>query len=121
MIIQSRRNETAMMEQVWRVLVEATQPNRAGGERALLEHLIAAVAELHLPLAFQERMAFAVTESLGRAREPNKQLAASVTLAVHVLQPEGGQPDRSWGFFLIEKRVEDTLDRRVDVLLYLET
>jgi hypothetical protein len=108
-----------MTKQMWRVLVEATQPNRAD-EQALLEHLTAAVAELQLPPALQERIALAVAEAIRRAWQPDKQPAASVTVAAHMLRSEGGQLDHSWGFFLIEKPI-NRVDRRIDVLLYPET
>jgi hypothetical protein len=62
----------------------------------------------------------AVTEAIRRAWLPDKGRAARVTIAAHVLQPEGGSVDQSWGFFLIEKRTQDSADRRIEVLLYPE-
>jgi hypothetical protein len=42
-------------------------------------------------------------------------------MEARALRPEGGQITHSWGFFLIEKRMEHTAHRHIEVLLYPET
>ena len=109
-----------MMVKVWRALVEVTQPNEPGSDQALIEPLGAAFAELNLPPAFLERIQTAVTEAIRRFWQHDKDHAAHLTVAAHVLHMDGVQMGQSWGFFLIEKRLENRAGRRIEVLLYPE-
>src|SRR5262245_52307675 len=109
-----------MTQKIWRALIEVTQPNEPGNDQALIEPLGAAFAELNLPLSFLERIQTAVTEAIRRAWQHDKQRATQLTVAGQVLHLEGEQTAQSWGFFLVEKRLENTANRRIEVLLYPE-
>lgn len=109
-----------MTQKVWRALVEVTQQNGASSQQALIEPLAAAFAELNLPPSFLERIQMAVTEAIRRAWQHDKKRAAYLTVAAHVLHTEDEHLAQSWGFFLVEKRLENTADRRIEVSLYPE-
>lgn len=111
----------AVAHKLWRGLLEVTQPNRASSDRALIEQLAKALAELNLPPAFLERLQSSVAEAIRRAWQHDHNWAVHITLAALVLQAEGELVAQSWGFFLIEKRLALTADRRIEVLLYPET
>jgi hypothetical protein len=110
----------AMTKKEWRDLVEVTQPNEAGSDHALIEQLARAVAELNLPPAFLEHVQTAVAQAIRRAWQHDQERAVRLSMAAHVLHVEAGMVAQSWGFFLIEKRLEHTTDRRIEVLLYPE-
>lgn len=105
---------------MWHALVEVTQQNEASGDIVLIDHLIGAVVELNLPPAFLERIQEAVAEAIQRAWRHEKKGAVHLTVAAQVPDGRAGQIAQSWGFFLVEKCLEHTADRRIEVLLYPE-
>ena len=111
---------TAMTAKAWRGLLEVTQPNEPSGDQVLIDHLASALAELQLPAAFLEQLQTAVAAAIRRAWQHDADQAVRVTLAAQVQQIEAEQIAQSWGFFVIEKRLERTCDRRIEVSLYPE-
>jgi hypothetical protein len=109
-----------MTAKAWRGLLEVTQLNRPSGDQVLIEHLASAVAELHLPPAFLKQVQTAVAAAIRRAWQHDADQAVHVTLAAQVQPVEAGQNAQCWGFFLIEKRLEHTGNRRIEVSLYPE-
>jgi hypothetical protein len=107
-----------MAESAWLGLLDVTQLNETGSDRVLLERLARAVAELNLPAAFLERIEAAVAVAIGRAWQHDTERVVQVSLAALVQQAQAGQGAQSWGFFLIEKRTQQTRDRRIEVFLY---
>jgi hypothetical protein len=103
-----------------RALTEVTRRNGAKGAEALIDHLADAIAELNLSPLFLERVQTAVTGAIHRAWQYDNERNVSVTVAAHVLCAEDEQNGQNWGFFLVEKRLVDTVDRRIEVLLYLD-
>jgi hypothetical protein len=114
------RNGRAIVEKVWRSLLEVTQPNGVSSDHVLLEHLAKAVTTLNLPPVFLERLEMGVAEAIQRAWQHDQDRVVHLTVAALVLQVEGGQKAQSWGFFLVEKRLEHTADRRIEISLYPE-
>ena len=109
-----------MMAKAWRGLLEVTQLNEPSGDQVLIEQLASAVAELCLPAVFLERVQVAVAAAIRRAWQHDDDQAVYVTLAAQVQRVEAGPIAQSWGFFLIERRLEHSRDRRIEVLLYPE-
>jgi hypothetical protein len=109
-----------MTEKSWRGLMEVTQPRGVASEQALLEHLSMAVVELNMPPAFLERLQSGVAEAIRRAWQHDQDGMTCVTVAALVQEVGDGQLAQCWGFFLIEKRLAQTADRRIEVLLYPE-
>jgi len=99
-------------------LLEATQLNGPSSDHVLIERLARAVAELNLPPAFLERIQAAAALAIRRAWQHDTERVVHVTLAALVQHAEAGESAQSWGFFLIEKRMEHTRDRRIEVFLY---
>jgi hypothetical protein len=109
-----------MTAKAWRGLLEVTQLYEPSGDQVLIDHLASAVAELGLPPAFFEQVQTAVAAVIRRAWQHDTAQMVHVTLAAQVQRVEGGQSAQGWGFFLIEKRLEQTGNRRIEVSLYPE-
>ena len=109
-----------MTAKAWRGLLEVTQLNEPSGDQVLIDHLASAVAELDLPPAFLEQVQTAVAAAIRRAWLHDDNQVVHVTLAAQVQRVEAGQIAQSWGFFLIEKRLDHSRNRRIEVSLYPE-
>jgi hypothetical protein len=109
-----------MTAKAWRGLLEVTQLNEPSGDQVLIEQLASAVAELCLPPPFFEQEQTAVAAAIRRAWQHDAAQMVHVILAAQVQRLEAGQNAQSWGFFLIEKRLEHTRSRRIEVSLYPE-
>jgi hypothetical protein len=109
-----------MSEQRWRPLAEMTLDNLLGDDQALRERLAAATRELSLPHAVLERLQRIVLEAGQRAARHDGTRAARLAVSVQATAHESGGVERSWGFFLVEKRVENGAGYRIEVFLYPE-
>ncbi len=137
----------------WHMLSEFALPSEPGNERLAMERVAEAVAALHLSPARLERLKTAVAETALNAIEHGNRYQAELpvtirvlvsdkALAVHVTDAGSGaipapvppdleaklagrQSPRGWGFFLIEKMVDemritrDNTQRTVELLMYL--
>ena len=109
-----------MAEKVWRSMLDVTQSHEARDDRALIEQLARAVADLNLEPAFMARLGLGVGEAIRRVWQHDRDRAQQLTVAVLALRVEGKPPAQTWGFFLVEKRLERAPDWRVEVRLYPE-
>ena len=142
-------------ETEWQTLGAFTLPSEPGNERQAVQHVVEIVHDLALPSERLERLKTAVSEATMNAMEhgnrfqPDQQVAVRVlvsrrALAVQVTDegtsgvirpPEtpdleaklaGKQSPRGWGFFLIEKMVDELrvtandAHHRIELFLYLE-
>jgi anti-sigma regulatory factor (Ser/Thr protein kinase) len=138
----------------WQILDEFNLPSQPGYDRMAMAQVAAALQPLHLPASYLERLKTAVAEATLNAIEHGNQnqpdlpvsirvLASANAVAVQVTdqgdklipplqkpdlsaQVAGRLPARGWGFFLIQKMVDDLRisgdesHHVIELFLYLE-
>lgn len=147
--------QTNLPESEWRTLAEFRLPSVEGNERKAVELLADAVERLNIPADRLERLKTAVAEATMNATEHGNRYRPDLPVSIRVMvsgqsmavqitdygeggpmerpdQPDieaklsGAQSTRGWGFFLIEKMVdevkinEDHAHHTILLYLYLE-
>lgn len=142
-------------EPTWQSLAEFKLPSELSSECLALEKVSAAVRAFNLPTIYLERLKTAVAEATLNAIEHGNRYRSDAPVVIRVLASEkallvrvtdqgnggpiaraevpdlaakvaGRQSPRGWGFFLIEKLVDDlrvTIDdahHTIELFLYLE-
>ena len=147
-------NVNSSPQSTWQTLAEFNLPSRPGANRLARDYLAATVQVLNLSVADLERLTKAVDEAVQNAIESNNRYqldlppfirvrVSAKAVADHIADqkdapiPDSGRPHlaaivsepepaRGWGFFLIERLVNDTQvtgeDRHhsIELFLYLE-
>ncbi len=144
--------QTNLPESEWNTLAEFRLPSVEGNERRAVELLVEAVARLNIPPDRLERLKTAVAEATMNATEHGNRYRPDLPVSIRVMvsghgmavqitdfgeggpidRPErpdieaklsGAQSTRGWGFFLIEKMVDEVRinedDAHHTILLYL--
>lgn len=140
--------------QNWQTLADFSLPSQPGSDRLAWEQVAAAVRSLKLPATYVERLKTAVAEATLNAIEHGNRnrpdlpvnicvLASDKIIAVQITDqgsepiPSSPAPDlvakvsgrasrRGWGFFLIERMVDDVqvsvddAHHTIELFLYLE-
>lgn len=149
------RSTSTPAQSAWQTLAEFTLPSELNSERLALEQVSEAVQGLNLPLAHLIRLKTAVAEATLNAIEHGNRSQPDVPVVIRVLvsgqtllvrvtdQGQGGaiikptapnlaakldgrQSLRGWGFFLIEKLMDelrisgDEAHHTIELFLYLE-
>lgn len=124
-----------VQKHTWRTLLEFTLSGESGSEHLAVERVTEAVQNLNWPVALQERLKSALVKATRNALERSRLDGSEPSLIVRVLVPEsngvteaGGQAgnepgqgrvsarvarqgnrpsSRGWGFFLVQKQVDD--------------
>jgi anti-sigma regulatory factor (Ser/Thr protein kinase) len=139
----------------WQTLAEFSLPSQPGYDRQARTHVAEAVRPLNLPAAHLERLKTAVAEATLNAIEQGSRYRPDVPVLIRALVSEktllarvtdqgnggpspkaetpdlaarlaGQQPLRGWGFFLIEKMMDDLrvtgdeAHHTIELFLYLE-
>lgn len=147
--------QTNLPESEWRTLAEFRLPSVEGNERKAVELLAKAVERLNIPADRLERLKTAVAEATMNATEHGNRYRPDLPVSIRVMvsgqsmavqitdygeggpmehpdRPDieaklsGAQSTRGWGFFLIEKMVdevkinEDHAHHTILLYLYLE-
>jgi anti-sigma regulatory factor (Ser/Thr protein kinase) len=141
-------------EPAWQTLAEFSLPSRPGSDRLAWEQAAAALRPLNLSPTDLERLKTAVAEATLNALEHGNRYQPDLPVAIRILAsakavtisitdqgrepiPDphppnlaakiaGQQPRRGWGFFLIEKLVDDyrvssdETHHTIELFLYLE-
>ena len=150
-----RGSSQANEEHSWQILVEFKLPSSPGNEREAAERVAEAVACLNLPPARLERLKTAVAEAAMNAAEHGNQNQPQLPVSICVMaddtamtvkisdcraggefsippdpdieaKMQGEQTTRGWGFFLIQKLVDEVrvssepTGNTIQLFLYLE-
>ncbi len=141
-------------EPVWQTLAEFALPSQPDSDRQARAQVGEVVRPLSLPAAYLERLKIAVAEATLSAIEHGNRYQSDLPVVIRVLVSEkslpvriadqdgypipppekpnlaaklaGQQPPRSWGFFLIEKTVDDLrmmgdeAHHTIELFLYFE-
>ena len=139
----------------WRTLADFSLPSEQGNERIAMQLVAEAVKQLNLPPDRLERLKTAVAEATMNATEHGNRFHPDLPVTIKVMasesvmtvqitdygengpikkaekpdieaKMEGGQTLRGWGFFLIEKMVDEMqvssgdANHTIQLFLYLE-
>jgi hypothetical protein len=107
-----------MAEQQWRTLAVVIQEIEITVEQTLAARLAAAVHDLPVPASVLERMRQAVITAVRRAFQNPTIRHANVTVSTLAKGRADDQTPRSWGFFLVDRGIEDEAQHHIDVFVY---
>jgi hypothetical protein len=107
-----------MTEQGWRVVLTIALETCTGADQALTAHLATAVQALDVPSSVLERLRQALTTAMHRAFQRDDTRLIQVTVSTRVIQPKDARTPCSWGFFLVERTVENTQHQQIEAFLY---
>jgi hypothetical protein len=117
---QQQWNHTIMTKEEWRSVAELIQPIGTHFDPALMEQLATAVRELNLPPSILERIQQAVAAAVGRSFQNDTSETTRMTISTRAIHTEDDRMARSWGFFLVERGVEDGAQHHIEVFVYPE-
>jgi len=127
----AQNDGTTSPDRAWQTLAEFSLTGEPGGESQAVEGVTQAIHDLHLPSAQLERLKAIVAEAaLNAMRRCNALHPAGPLVFIRVLASQasavGRQLNHGWGFFLIERAMNDarTMGDKacylIEVFLYLE-
>jgi hypothetical protein len=112
------------MNLVWYLLADFTQCDEPAGDLAM-QQVTAAVRDFDLSPTYLERVRTAVAGAVSKALRDAAGGPVSVRIYVSSLDQTGQGQSRGWGFFLVGKRMDETIDdgispALIELFLYAE-